>query len=319
MGLQEVTTPLLPARPRTASREFDQAAASLFGNSVASTQLRAQVRRVAPYFRSIALTGEPGCGDESVARSLHQLCPLHDLPFLQLGAPEAEERFSSDAPEISREGLIYLPEAERLSRPAQAGLLRLLRSQGAKGTRVVAFVGRGLKPYISAGFFSAELAGSLASLRIGIPSLRDRSPDIPLLIHYRLQHLRMKQSEHGIAVRPMYLSDAFLEAAVRYAWPENLLQLHRAVDWLMEHRAGQTLTSADLDAALETVSQRPAPRTEAARLIKLDKVVQEHIRGVLLACHGNKLRAAEILGISRSTLYRMLDAGDVSDPMLLAG
>src|ERR1700761_5841402 len=101
MGPEQLTPPLLPARPRTASRELDQAAASLFGNSVASTQLRAQVRRVAPYFRSIALTGEPGCGDESVARSLHQLCPLHGLPFLPLGAPEAEERFSSDAPEIS--------------------------------------------------------------------------------------------------------------------------------------------------------------------------------------------------------------------------
>jgi transcriptional regulator of acetoin/glycerol metabolism len=117
----------------------------------------------------------------------------------------------------------------------------------------------------------------------------------------------------------MYLSEAFLEAAVRYTWPENLTQLHRAVDWLMEHRQGQTLNASDLDAAIETVSQRPAPRTEAARLVKLDKVVQEHIRGVLVACNGNKLRAAEILGISRSTLYRMLDAGDVADPMLLAG
>jgi DNA-binding NtrC family response regulator len=319
MGPQEVTSALYPARPRTASRELDPASSSLFGNSVASTQLRAQVRRVAPYFRSLALTGEPGCGDESVAHSLHQLCPAHDRPFVPLTALEAEERFASDDSEPAREGLIYLPEAERLSRPAQTGLLRLLRAQGPKGTRIVAFVGRGLKPYVSAGYFSAELAGSLASLRIGLPSLRDRSSDIPLLIHYRLQHLRMKQSEQGLAVRPMYLSEAFLEAAVRYAWPENLIQLHRAVDWLMEHRAGQTLTSADLDAALETVSQRPVQRSEAARLIKLDKVVQEHIRGVLLACNGNKLRAAEVLGISRSTLYRMLDAGDIADPMLLAG
>jgi transcriptional regulator of acetoin/glycerol metabolism len=88
----------------------------------------------------------------------------------------------------------------------------------------------------------------------------------------------------------------------------------------MEHRQGQTLNASDLDAALETVSLRPTQRvSEAARLIKLDKVVQEHIRGVLLACNGNKLRAAEVLGISRSTLYRMLDAGDVADPMLLAG
>jgi DNA-binding NtrC family response regulator len=161
MGPEEVTTPLYPSRPRplaTKSREIDPAASSLFGNSVASTQLRAQVRRVAPYFRSIALTGEPGCGGESVAHSLHQLSPAHDRPFLQLSAPEAEERFTSDASETAREGLIYLPEAERLSRSAQTGLLRLLRSQGSKGTRVVAFVGRGLKPYISAGFFSAELA-----------------------------------------------------------------------------------------------------------------------------------------------------------------
>jgi DNA-binding NtrC family response regulator len=299
--------------------ELDDAGSALLGNSMASAQLRAQVRRVAPYFRSLSLTGEPGCGEEAVARLLHQMCPLHELEFVVLHPAEAEERFAVDAAAAWRRvGLLYLQEAERLSRVAQEGLLRMMRQQGAQSTRVVAFVGRGLKPYISAGFFLPELAGCLTSLRMALPGLRERVTDIPMLIQSRLQQRRMEQAKVGLRMRPLHVPEAFLQMAAQYAWPGNLFQLNDVMDWLLEHRAGTTLDEGDLMAALEACATPKAEQPAQARLVKLDQVVQEHIRTVLVACNGNKLKAAEVLGISRSTLYRMLDAAEPGS-LLLAG
>ncbi|WP_182277077.1 helix-turn-helix domain-containing protein [Granulicella sp. 5B5] len=286
---------------------------------MASTQLRSQIRRVAPYFRSLSLTGEPGCGEEAVARLLHQMCPVHELGFAMVHATEAEEWFGGEGVVDWRGvGLLYLPEAERLSRAAQEGLLRMMRQHGTQTTRVVAFVGRGLKPYISAGFFLPELAGYLASLRVALPTLRDRAADLPALIHDRLQRRRMEQAAVGLRTRPVYATDSFLDAAAEQEWPGNLYQLNDVVDWLVEHRAGVPLDAEDLGAALKSSEQKPRPVAARARLVKLDQIVQEHIRNVLLACNGNKLKAAEVLGISRSTLYRMLDAAEAG-PLLLAG
>jgi len=75
---------------------------------------------------------------------------------------------------------------------------------------------------------------------------------------------------------------------------------------LLERGAGETLHADDLADALEAVAQMQ-PVAAGPRLVRLEQVVQEHIRAVLIACNGNKLRAAEVLGISRSTLYRMLE------------
>ncbi len=322
MGTQEQVLKFAPQRQGALAgqaREFDHSGSALLGNGMASVQLRAQVRRVAPYFRSLSLTGEPGCGEEAVARLLHQACPLHELEFVMLHAAEAEARFASDSLAAWRKvGLLYLPEAERLSRAAQEGLLRMMRQQGAQSTRVVAFVGRGLKPYISAGFFLAELAGCLASLRMALPVLRDRVADLPILIQSRLQWRRIEQTKVGLRTRPLHVTEAFLHAAAEYAWPGNLFQLNDVMDWLMEHRAGAMLDEGDLAAALAVCAVPSTGQPAQARMVRLDQVMQEHIRGVLVACNGNKLKAAEVLGISRSTLYRMLDAAEPGS-LLLAG
>lgn len=302
--------------PRAA--ELDPSASSLLGDSPASMQMRAHVRRVAPYFRCLSLTGERGCGEDAVAKMLHQMSPLQDLKFVELDAPDAETRFAGRGTEAAKEGLIYLPEAERLSRAAQEGLLRTLRMQVGQSPRIVAFTGRGLKPYISAGFFLPELAGSLGSLRMALPTLRERASDIPMLLHCRLQQHRLAQATQEVRSLPVTISDEFLEAARQFAWPGNLPQMYAALEWLMEHRAGTMLSAADMLAAVEAGGRSQEVVTADTRLVRLDRVVQEHVRAVLLACNGNKLKAAEVLGISRSTLYRMLDAGECMD-LLMAG
>lgn len=307
-----------PTVQPASAREHDTMSSFLSGTSNAVTQLRAQIRRVAPYFRTASITGEAGCGDLDVARALHAISPQHPLRFLALNAADAEDLFTSAEVATTGVGLIYLAEAEKLSPAAQRGALRMLKRPAGQSPRLVAFVGRGLKPLISAGFFSPELAAILGSLRIALPSLRERASDITLLIHDRLQTQAKFGSQPGERHRPLYLSDEFLNAAVRFSWPGNLKQLYGALDWLLENKPGGTLHAGDLMAALEHASGQTV-RPGEVRLVRLEQIVQEHIRSVLMACDGNKLRTAEILGISRSTLYRMLDSAEAPHHLLLAG
>lgn len=275
----------------------------LAGSSAAITQLRAQIRRVAPHFRTALLVGEAGCGEEGAAQLLHQQSPLSQRPFIHLKSAEAFSLFAGARSEdaLASIGMFYISRPDHLSPVAQAALLRLLRRYGAQAPRIVVFALRGLRPLVSANGFSPELADFLGSLRIVIPALRDRREDIPQLLSNLVQRIAAQSG----APLPELATD-LLDAARLLPWPGNLSQLHSAAKGLLERANHHILHAPDLDAVLGSTSQ-PASFNHEIRMIRLDDVIQEHIRSVLFACHGNKLRTAEVLGISRSTLYRMLD------------
>jgi len=280
----------------------------LVGPSAAAAHLWAQIRRVAPHFRTALLTGERGTGAEAVARALHDLSPATWRPFLTLGSQESEQYFSQKAfATPPSEGTLFLSDVESLSRSAQSSLLRLLRYRGPQSVRVVAFARHGLRPAVSTGIFSSELASSLAALRIALPALRERSEDIPLLVSHVMQR---RAQALGKAAPP--LTAEFLQAASHFAWPGNLEQMTSVLEALIRRSQGEPLTGSDLESAVEQTEESTARTINEPRMVKLETVIQEHIRSVLFGCNGNKLRAAEILGISRSTLYRMLDAAQAS-------
>lgn len=276
----------------------------LTGSSAAISHLRSQLRRVAPYFRTALLIGERGCGEEAAAQTLHQFSPLSNRPFASLTPTEVELLFGPDSTSdiLAAHGLLYLPRPESLPRTAQIALLRMVRKRGPQTPRIVAFAEHGLRPLVSSGGFSAELADSLGSLRITLPPLRDRREDIPTLLTHILQNIA---AQSGIT--PPQLAPDLLEAVMQHPWPGNLNQLHSVAEGLMERAANLVLHALDLQAVLDAIPQPPLRDRRAIRMMRLDDVIQEHIRAVLFACNGNKLRTAEVLGISRSTLYRMLD------------
>jgi two-component system response regulator HydG len=230
-----------------------------------------------------------------------------------LTAAAAEERFATSKLQPISEDFLYLRDVEQLSPAAQTGLLRLLRERSRHSLRVVAFVGRGLRPLLSAGVFNPQLAGMLSDLTIPLPSLRERKADLSSLFQAATQ-----QASRGRPTPPPYLSDSFLQAVTSFNWPGNLEQMGVVAAWLSHARTG-TLQPCDLTAALDATSRTTPQDEQQVRLVPLDAVVQEHIRSVLMACNGNKLRAAEVLGISRSTLYRMLDTVTSFNPFQLAG
>jgi DNA-binding NtrC family response regulator len=275
----------------------------LSGPSPSATLLRGQICRVAPYFRTALLTGEPGCGDEAVARSLHGMSPLHDRMFLELTPSEAKLWLSGGtaSASLATAGMIYLPQPERLDRADQASLLRLLRTRGSHSPRLVAYAEHGLRPLVSGGAFLPELASIVGSLRIALPPLRDRAGDVPEILAWMLQRVA-----EGDGEVPPQLTPALLAALLEQNWPQNLDQLQEVAKRLWEQKSHELLDEQDLQAALNALPQKTHDR-RAVRMVRLEEVIQEHIRAVLFACGGNKLRAAEVLGISRSTLYRMLE------------
>jgi two-component system response regulator HydG len=304
----------------------------LQGKSPAIQHLKGQIQRIAPYFRTAMLTGERYCGDVAVATALHQLSPFSHRPLVTLSATDAElmlgESFPS--PIAAEAGMLLITWPERLSRSAQMTLLRLLRNRRPTPPRIVVFAEHGLRPLVSTGNFSPDLEATLGALRIHMPALRDRREDVPALL---------QASVHDAALRAQLplpqLTTTLLEAAAQHSWPGNLRDLRMLSEWLVQHASELAATEAgspeseaatvklDVDvfaAALESVPSGPPVDRRAVRLIRLDQVIQEHVRAVLLACNGNKLRAAEILGISRSTLYRMLESPQTpSQTLSMAG
>ena len=291
--------------PRTAAADYNGDEA-LLGHSAALGRTWSQIRRVAPHFRVAIVSGEAGCGFEAVARSLHALSPVSQLPFVVVGPGEAEALLanSMSASNPLGEGLIFVPEVDRLSAAAQRGLMRKLRFRVRFPIRVVAATSADLRACVSAGRFLPELAEVLSTIRIGVPALRERQDDLPLLATRMMNRLAQERLMDAPS-----LSADFLEAVCEFKWPGNLGQMEQTFSSLLATGEDRTLTAEHFAAADKTLPEQPKVEAAAVRMVRLEEIVQEHIRAVLMGCHGNKLRAAEILGISRSTLYRMLDGG----------
>ena len=289
---------------------------ALLGPSPAIARTWSQIRRVAPHFRAALITGEPGCGAEAAARSLHTLSPDGALPFETLDAARAERMFAPASLDLQKpcEGLIFLAEVDKLSPGAQRGIVRKLRLRGRAPFRVVAASATELRACVSAGRFSAELAEALGTIRIALPPLRERPEDIPLLATHFIQRIGAL-----LKVPKPNLARGFNETCVAFAWPGNLTQFEQVLHQLLSTNETGTFTPEDLVHATQSIPDRSVQLPAPTRMLRLEDIVQEHIRAVLIACQGNKLRASEVLGISRSTLYRMLDGAVANRHFQIAG
>ena len=310
------TTSLVPP----SSSQHTQAASAelaltLLGPSPSMAQLWSQMRRLAPHVRTVLLTGCPDCGQEAIARLLLDLSSHPRRPFVILNEDDAEHRLAqAHTPgTLGQELFLYLPCVDRLSPAAQEHLLRIVRHRRPGAFTVVAATHENLRALVGMGRFSAELAEVLAAVRLAAPTLKERGEDLPMILSQMLS-LRCLGSDRSMP----QLSEPVLRAAMQHPWPGNLRELSAMVDVLLKcSRAERELTLAHWEHALGR-DRASVPADLSVRMIRLDTVIQEHIYGVLNACAGNKLRAAETLGISRSTLYRMLEAATENTPMPLA-
>lgn len=255
------------------------------GEGAAVSLLRLQVLRIAPHFRTALVTGERGVGKESVAREMHRLSGAALDPFtrMEVGA------FAQEPGRVELRGVLYLHGLERLDPSLQERLAVRLRAI-QRDTRIVFASECDLRAMLATGRLRQNLSSRVGALEIRVGALRDRMEDFDLIAKSFLKRVDAAG----------WLGQAALETLKSHDWPGNLAELLRVVRQL--RRIEGEIRADDLpELAIEL---------EGDDAVKLEQVMQRHVFEVLQRCSGNKLRAAKMLGISRSTLYRMLEAAE---------
>lgn len=262
-----------------------------------------QVRQLAPQMRTVLLTGPPDCGAEAVGRLLLQFSAQPERRFIVIGSPEADLRFAGlDSPyTASVETFYFIPEVDQLSLDAQKGLVRLLRKRRSHYLSVVASTSKDLRIGVRVGTFIPELCQLLEAVHLSIPALSDRSEDVPMLLEQLV-------SMHCVSLNRQIprISPKVLLAAMGHSWGGNCRELVDVVKELLTGTEEKTeLDLRDWARAMHDMkTSRPAP---IVQMRPLREIIHEHISSVVAACQGKKSQAATVLGISRSTLYRLLD------------
>jgi DNA-binding NtrC family response regulator len=325
-----------PVLTKNAASSSDPDAPILLGDSAAIRQLRSQIQRVAPYLRIALIRGESGTGKQFVARAIHSYSSGAEGPFIVCdasalaasiaGGGNSESPGATEAGQLLRSaqgGTLYLDGIGRLSPALQGALCRFIRgcierrstpAQPSRAsfrrhdTRILASSDRDLRTLTAVGHFRADLYALLAGVELVVPPLRQRIEDIPILAAWLLRRLAERTGHI-----PKMLADATLTQLQNRAWPNNLRELNRALVQAASLTDGVILEPRHLLALVEPAHPDSGPAS-AVKVQRLHDVIQQHVLEVLTRCGGNKLRAAELLGISRSTLYRMLDSSS-PDPL----
>lgn len=306
----------------------------IIGRNPLMLEVFSKIRRVAPHFRSVLLTGATGTGKELAARALHHSSPVASKPFAVCncssivdtlfeselfgyvrGAFTGAQQDKMGLFEFANGGIVFLDEIGELPRAAQAKLLRVLQNQeiqrvGSPVTkkvdvRVVAATNRDLKRMVLEREFRDDLYHRLAMVEIKLPRLVDRKEDIPLLQRYFLEKFSLAYNKEitGISRRAQALLS-------RHHWPGNVRELENVIGSACMIAHSPLIDVADLPEDFQAGRTSDfEPGSHGAfedDMLPLEIVEQRHVSRVLARVDGNKNRAAEILGISRSTLYTIL-------------
>ncbi len=283
-----------------------RASALLVGESAAMRRLRLQIERIGPHFRTVLVRGEMGTGKEVVARALHECGAGKEEAFVVCHASSLDEmgkrRGSASLPSLkaSAAGTLFLEGAEELSPEAQLHLLRMLEQRVS--ARTIVATTADLRARANAGRFRQDLYHRLAMVEIAIAPLRTRVEDIALLATHFVHRFAGLYDKDVEAVAP-----EAIERLRRYAWPGNVREFENVLRNGVLQCEETTLRANDLSSLVELASKGKERVVEAETPARLQDVIDQHVLHVLERCSGNKVRAAEMLGISRSTLYRMLE------------
>lgn len=329
---------LAEAQIRRRAAALDEAMLSTFafegmiGRSPAMLEVFSTVRRVAPHFQSILITGPTGCGKELIARALHSLGRGPQKRFAVCNSAAITDTlveselfghvrgaFTGAAQdkvglfEYAAGGTVLLDEIGDMPLPAQAKLLRVLQNKEVQrvgspcsrqvDVRVVAATNRDLPAMVREGKFRADLYFRLAMVEIALPPLSERREDLPLLNKHFLEKFSSEYNKRiqGITRRAQTLM-------ARYSWPGNVRELENAIGHACMMAQSEFIDIVDLPPILRQPTTFAS--TIDANSVTLRDVELRHVKSVLQQTAGDKKRAAELLGISRTTLYRMLGEQD---------
>jgi DNA-binding NtrC family response regulator len=317
---------------------------NLIGSSGAFLDVIRQADKIAASSARVLVSGETGTGKEKIAVYLHKKSHRPEKPFIAIncsalpaalleselfghvkGAFTGSNRTHEGLIASASGGTLFLDEIADLELPLQAKLLRFLetgefRKVGSTAleradVRVIAATHQTLKHLVTRGLFREDLYYRLSVLTLEMPPLRARKEDIPLLAQHFLETFAAAERKSFRAMEPEALA-----RLAAYPWPGNIRELQNALHKAVVLNDGAILTAGMLEATL------PAPAAEACRNViplqsdsappkPLWQTEKEAIDTALRYCSGNIPRAAALLQVSPSTLYRRRDnLPDISKP-----
>jgi two-component system response regulator PilR (NtrC family) len=303
---------------------------SLVGRSAVMREVMSVVRRVAPTGSTVLITGESGVGKEVVARAIHHFSEVRDRVFLPVNCGAIPEhllesqlfghmRGAFTGAVANQEGLfqrarggtIFLDEIGDLPPNLQVKLLRAIEQKEILplGTttpvkvdvRVIAATNRDLQRAVDEGKFRDDLFYRLNVIGIEIPPLRERREDIPPLIEHfvRLHNRELKKAFKGV-------DSATMKVLMSLTWKGNVRELDNVIERAMILGEGDWIGVADLPRALKPDAVLASPVGDDLREA-LRAFEKAHIQAVLLRTEHDKKVAAELLGVSLSSLYRKIE------------
>lgn len=304
----------------------------MVGDSIAMRALRGQIAVVAPTDGRVLIYGESGTGKELVARALHAQSRRASRPFIELNcAAIPEDLIESELFghtrgaftgatsakrgkfEAADGGTLFLDEVGDMSLRAQAKVLRVLeenRFELVGGTttiktdvRVIAATNKRLDAEIEQGNFRADLFYRLNVIPFQIPPLRERPEDIPVLVeHFNGRFSRAYGKE------PKQFADAAMNRLLSYSYPGNIRELRNTIERVVIMHKETIIEVDDLPLfSSEPVDEMPAASFRFPSFREASEAYQrEFIRRKLTEADGNVARAAELMGIDRSHLYRRM-------------
>ena len=351
--LEELSSVLQRAAERRSAQEESralrerfhtgQAGGAVLGHDPTMDKLFRIMAKVAYTNHPVLISGESGTGKELIARTIHANGPMSGQPFVPVDCgslvPSLIERelfgcaegFGNGAQHAktgllaaAEGGTVFLDEIGDLSLELQARLLRSLQDKtvrpiGSMGAvpiraRVLASTSHNLEAMVGSGRFRRDLFYRLNVVNIRVPALRERVSDIPLLA---ARFLERCSREHGIRYS---FSDEALRLMVGYGWPENVRELENTVERACALSSGPIVHLVDLPTPLQEhrfhqqSAEAPVER-EDGRVVPIVELEKQAILRTLRQLQGDKLRAAKLLGIGKTTLYRKLKEYGIGDEM----
>jgi len=300
----------------------------MIGRNPLMLEVFAKIRRVAPHFRIVLVTGPTGTGKELVATALHKLSPASASTLAVCNCSAiVETLFESELFghvrgaftganqdklglfEYANHGTVFLDEIGEMPLAAQAKLLRLLQNQEVQrvgspavrhvDVRVIAATNRDLATLVAEKKFREDLYYRLCAVEIALPRLTDRKDDLPLLQRHLLEKYSEQYKKNGLR-----LSSRAQALLSRYSWPGNVRELENVISNACMMAEGDLIDVADLPERLRTGI--PPTAANAEELLPLEEIQRRHILRVLEHVNGDKAQAAEILGVARGTVYAYL-------------
>jgi two-component system response regulator HydG len=285
---------------------------------------------VAPTESTVLIQGESGTGKEVIARYIHNLSNRADGPFLSINCGALPEnlleselfghvkgsftgavRDKQGLFAAARGGSFFLDEVGEMPPSLQVKLLRVLQEREAipvgatepipVDVRIIAATNRELEEEIRRGNFRSDLFYRLNVIALNLPTLRERRDDLLLLLEALLQNLAQETG-----TEPKALSSEALDAVMVYEWPGNVRELENALEHAVVLSRGTLIEAGALPERITRRRKEPLVAERSYRNPTLEVIERAYIMWVLQAEGGNKTRAAEVLGIDPSTLYRKL-------------